>query len=210
MRKGVNRYMNHVTKNITFDADGFYRWAYELNLYKNPTIIFLIWKIFGFILLGLWLFMVLLEFIDDTLTLETLLDISEVMLLFGLGFGVLCLVGYLVYALMMGGKYCVLFEMDERGVNHIQMAPQVKKVEAISILTMLVGAMAGRPGVVGTGILAAARTSMYTAFADVRSVEPFPGRDLIKVNELLNKNQVYAEKEDYDFVLNFILAHTKK
>lgn len=201
--------MNHVTKNITFDADGFYRWAYELNLYKNPTIIFLIWKIFGFILLGLWLFMVLLEFIDDSLSLETLLDISEVMLLFGLGFGVLCLVGYLVYALMMGGKYCVLFEMDERGVNHIQMAPQVKKVEAISILTMLVGAMAGRPGVVGTGILAAARTSMYTAFADVRSVEPFPGRDLIKVNELLNKNQVYAEKEDYDFVLNFILAHTK-
>ncbi len=202
--------MNHVTKNITFDADGFYRWAYELNLYKNPTIIFLIWKIFGFILLGLWLFMVLLEFIDDSLSLETLLDISEVMLLFGLGFGVLCLVGYLVYALMMGGKYCVLFEMDERGVNHIQMAPQVKKVEAISILTMLVGAMAGRPGVVGTGILAAARTSMYTAFADVRSVEPFPSRDLIKVNELLNKNQVYAEKEDYDFVLNFILAHTQK
>jgi len=201
--------MNHVTKNITFDADGFYRWAYELNLYKNPTIIFLIWKIFGFILLGLWLFMVLLEFIDDSLSLETLLDISEVMLLFGLGFGVLCLVGYLVYALMMGGKYCVLFDMDERGVNHIQMAPQVKKVEAISILTMLVGAMAGRPGVVGTGILAAARTSMYTAFADVRSVEPIPGRDLIKVNELLNKNQVYAEKEDYDFVLNFILAHTK-
>ena len=201
--------MNRVTKNITFDSDGVYRWAYELNLYKNPTIIFLIWKIFGFILLGLWLFMVLLEFIDDSLSLETLLDISEVMLLFGLGFGVLCLVGYLVYALMMGGKYCVLFEMDERGVNHIQMAPQVKKVEAISILTMLVGAMAGRPGVVGTGILAAARTSMYTAFADVRSVEPIPGRDLIKVNELLNKNQVYAEKEDYDFVLNFILAHTK-
>ena len=201
--------MNHVTKNITFDADGVYRWAYELNLYKNPTIIFLIWKIFGFILLGMWLFMVLLEVIDDTLTLETLLDISEVMLLFALGFGVLCLVGYLVYALMMGGKYCVLFEMDERGVNHIQMAPQVKKVEAISILTMLVGAMAGRPGVVGTGILAAARTSMYTAFADVRSVEPLPGRDLIKVNELLNKNQVYAEKEDYDFVLNFILAHTR-
>ena len=125
MRKGVNRYMNHVTKNITFDADGFYRWAYELNLYKNPTIIFLIWKIFGFILLGLWLFMVLLEFIDDSLSLETLLDISEVMLLFGLGFGVLCLVGYLVYALMMGGKYCVLFEMDERGVNHIQMARHV-------------------------------------------------------------------------------------
>ena len=53
--------MSHVSKNITFDSDGVYRWAYELNLYKNPTILFLIWKIFGGILLALWLFMVVLE-----------------------------------------------------------------------------------------------------------------------------------------------------
>ena len=117
--------------------------------------------------------------------------------------------GYFLYAFIMGGKYCVLFEMDDRGVHHIQMESQIKKVEAISILTRLVGAMAGRPGAVGTGMLVGACTSMYTAFADVRSVESCPGRDLIKVNELLNKNQVYAEKEDFDFVLNFILAHTK-
>jgi hypothetical protein len=69
--------------------------------------------------------------------------------------------------------------------------------------------MAGRPGVVGTGMLAGTRTRMYTSFADVRSVESCPGRNLIKVNELLNKNQVYAEDEDFDFVLNFIRAHTK-
>jgi hypothetical protein len=201
--------MNNVTKNITFDSDRVYRWVYELNLYKNPTILFLIWKIFGFVLLGIWLFMVILEIIDDNLSLDTLMDITSVFLLLALGFGLLCLIGYLLYALMMGGKYCVLFEMDDRGVHHIQMESQIKKVEAISILTRLVGAMAGRPGVVGTGMLAGARTSMYTAFADVKSVEFCPGRDLIKVNELLNKNQVYAEDEDFDFVLNFIRAHTK-
>ena len=99
--------------------------------------------------------------------------------------------------------------MDDKGIHHIQMKAQIKKVEAISILTRLAGAMAGRPGVVGTGMLAGARTSMYTSFADVRSVESCPGRNLIKVNELLNKNQVYAEDEDFDFVLNFIRAHTK-
>ena len=64
--------MNHVSKNITFDSDGVYRWAYELNLYKNPTILFLIWKIFGGILLALWLFMVVLEVIDDNLSLDNL------------------------------------------------------------------------------------------------------------------------------------------
>lgn len=201
--------MKQVTKNITLDSDGVYRWAYELNLYKNFTILFLIWKIFGFILLGLWFFMVLLEVIDDNLSLDNFIELTGGLMIFSLGFGILCLLGYLLYALIMGGKYCVLFEMDDRGVHHIQMDTQIKKVEAISILTKLAGAMAGRPGVVGTGMLAGARTSMYTAFADVRSVESFPGRDLIKVNELLNKNQVYAEKEDYDFVLKFIRAHTR-
>ena len=176
--------MNHVSKNITFDSDGVYRWAYELNLYKNPTILFLIWKIFGGILLALWLFMVVLEVIDDNLSLDNLFELTVGLLLFSLGFGLICLLGYLLYALIMGGKYCVLFEMDDN-------------------------AMAGRPGVVGTGMLAGARTSMYTSFADVRSVESCPGRNLIKVNELLNKNQVYAEDEDFDFVLNFIRAHTK-
>jgi hypothetical protein len=201
--------MNHVSKNITFDSDGVYRWAYELNLYKNPTILFLIWKIFGGILLALWLFMVVLEVIDDNLSLDNLFELTVGLLLFSLGFGLICLLGYLLYALIMGGKYCVLFEMDDKGIHHIQMKAQIKKVEAISILTRLAGAMAGRPGVVGTGMLAGARTSMYTSFADVRSVESCPGRNLIKVNELLNKNQVYAEDEDFDFVLNFIRAHTK-
>ena len=156
--------MNHVSKNITFDSDGVYRWAYELNLYKNPTILFLIWKIFGGILLALWLFMVVLEVIDDNLSLDNLFELTVGLLLFSLGFGLICLLGYLLYALIMGGKYCVLFEMDDKGIHHIQMEAQIKKVEAISILTKLVGAMAGRPGVVGTGMLAGARTSMYTSF----------------------------------------------
>jgi hypothetical protein len=102
----------------------------------------------------------------------------------------------------------VLFEMDERGVNHIQMEPQVKKAKLIGALTMLVGAAAGKPGVVGTGLLAGARTSMYSSFDAVKSVEAFPRRNLIKVNEFLCKNQVYAADEDFDFVLGFIRAHT--
>ena len=199
--------MSNVTKNITLGEDGVYRWVYELNLYTNPTIIFLIWKIFGYICLGMWLLMLLLAAAEGDFR-EEFFDITQNCLLFALGFMMLCLVGYLVYAMIMGGKYCVLFEMNEHGVNHIQMKPQVKKAEAIGLLTVLVGLAAGRPGVVGTGLLAGARTSMYSSFDAVKSVEAFPGRNLIKVNELLFKNQVYAEKEDFDFVLGFIRAHT--
>ena len=199
--------MNNMTKNIALGEDGVYRWVYELNLYTNPTIIFLIWKIFGYICLGMWLLMLLLAAVEGDLA-EEFFDISQTCFFFTLGFMTLCLVGYLIYAMMVGGKYCVLFEMDERGVNHIQMEPQVKKAELIGMLTMLVGAAAGKPGVVGTGLLAGARTSMYSSFDAVQSVEPFPRRNLIKVNEFLCKNQVYAADEDFDFVLGFIRAHT--
>ena len=33
--------MDNVTENIDLGEDGVYRWVYALNLYTNPTIIFL-------------------------------------------------------------------------------------------------------------------------------------------------------------------------
>ena len=198
----------YASPNITYGEDGTYRWAYELNLYKNPTILLLIWKISGGTCVVIWAFMVLLAVFDDGFSLEALVFPTQFMLPFTLGFFALCLVGHLLYALIMGGKYCVLFEMDEYGVNHIQMEPQVKKAEAIGLLTTLAGLAAGRPGVVGTGMLAGARSSMYSSFDAVESVEAFPSRNLIKLNEMLFKNQVYAADEDFDFVLGFIRSHT--
>ena len=199
--------MHNVTKNITLGDDGVYRWVYEMNLYRNPTILFLTWKIFAYTCLGFWLLVMFFTY-DDDFWWDGFLRSAELVLIITAVFMVLALVGYLVYALIVGGKYCAMFEMDENGVNHIQMPPQVKKAELIGALTTLVGIAAGRPGVIGTGLLAAARTNMYSSFGAVKSVEAFPGRNLIKVNEMLFKNQVYAEKEDFDFVLGFIRAHT--
>lgn len=196
-----------MTKNIALGEDGVYRWVYEMNLYTNPTILFLTWRIFGFACLGLWLLIMVFTY-DDDFFWDGFLQSVEFFVIFLALFAALSLVGYLVYALIVGGKYCVMFEMDENGVNHIQMPPQVKKAELIGLLTTLVGIAAGKPGVVGTGLLASARTSMYSSFPAVKSVEPFPRRNLIKVNEMLFKNQVYAADEDFDFVLGFIRSHT--
>lgn len=37
----------------------------------------------------------------------------------------------------------------------------------------------------------------------------FTQQNLIRVNETLNRNQVYAEEEDFAFVANYIKAHCK-
>ena len=47
-------------------------------------------------------------------------------------------------------------------------------------------------------------------FKRVRKVKVNRAMHTIYVNELLGRNQVYAETADFDFVLHFIKEHTGK
>ncbi len=193
-----------VTENIYFCEDGIYRWIYEMPILKNPTIFILVWKIFFFVTLGIFVFIILIDAIGGDLDGETFLNTLKFFGYFVAGMTALVVLSLLVYAAVMGGKYIVMFEMDEKGVNHKQMPRQVKKAEVIGILTVLAGLASRNITTVGVGLNSTARSEMYSEFSKVRSVKPFPRRDLIKVNAPFSKNQVYAAKEDYAFVVNYI------
>ena len=197
-----------VSENIFLCEDGKYRWVYEMPILKNPTIFILVWKILFFIILGIFAFTLIFDLIDGNLTGETALNTLKFFGYFLIGMTVLLGIAMLLYAAIMGGKYVVMFEMDSDGVNHKQMPKQVKKAQAIGIITALAGIAARNVTTVGVGSNAAARSEMYSRFYNVRTVKAYPRRDLIKVNQRLMKNQVYAEKEDFDFVYNYILDHT--
>ena len=192
-----------ISDNITLCADGKYRWTYEVSLFKNPMYFFLIWKIFFFIILGIFL----IAFVADAINwgFDDAVGSLKIMVYFILGMTVLVGLGYLLYAAIMGGKYIVDFEMDEAGINHAQTAAQAKKAKKIATITTLAGAATGRLSTVGAG-MAAQRTEMYSEFAKVRKVKAYPSRNLIKVNGLLDHNQVYAAPEDFDFVYQYIAS----
>ena len=198
------------SENITMCTDGKYRWVYELNLYKNPAIIkevgrvmlislvIVLALIFGFQMIdGIGTFAEKLQFVAE------LAGILVAILL------VITVLGYLLYSYMMGGTYCALFEMDENGVCNKAQEKHIKKAELISAITVIAGLAGGRPGVIGTGMLASARTSMYTSFDDVRELEILPGQHLIRLNEKLSRNQVYAEDEDFTFVADYIRSRCR-
>lgn len=103
-----------------------------------------------------------------------------------------------------------MFTMDEKEVVHQQMPRQVKKAQALSALTVLVGAAAGKPGTVGAGLLAASRTTSTSELANVARLIPCRRMNLIKVNQLLNKNRVFVPDEDFDFVYDFLCQHCPK
>jgi hypothetical protein len=196
------------SNNITMCQDGKYRWVYELDLYKSSSIIKEVWKVLlisGVIVLAILFVMNIM----DSGLLETLQFVAQAAaVLFGI-FLVLSIVGYLIFAFMVNGKYCVVFEMDEASVNHKQHEKHVKKVQLMGAIAGIAGAAVGRPGVAGTGILAASRTSMLTHFADVKELEILPKQHLICLNETLNRNQVYAADEDFAFVAAYIKARCR-
>ena len=196
------------SKNITMCYDGKYRWVYELDMYKSPVIIKEVWRamlVAGVIVLAI---LFAINIMDGDL-METLQFVAQAAaILFGI-FLVLSIIGYLVFAYIIGGKYCVVFEMDEEGINHKQHDKHVKKSELAGAITVLAGLAGGNLSTVGTGILAASRTSMLTSFDDVKELEILPKEHLIRLNETLSRNQVYAEDEDFAFVANYIKSHCR-
>ncbi len=186
--------------------DGVYRWAYEFNLYRNPTIYLTIVKIFAAIIVVLFAVVTIADLAGGNFSAESLLESLAFWLKFAVFFAVLVLVGYLVYAAMQGGTYCVLFEMNEDGITHRQFDKQVKKAQVVALINVLAGMARGNATQVGIG-LTSAKSELSSSFANVRSVKGSRLWGVIKVNEPLAKNQVYVDRDDYDFALRFIAEH---
>jgi len=177
---------------VTLCSDGKYRWVYEKDLYHDLSVLFLVIKIFGAISVFMGFFILVLD-----------RDVKAALFLTGTMFlvmAVLSVIGYFVYALMMGGSYCVTFTMDERGVEHAQHAKQVEKATAISRLTILAGALSGNPTAAGIGL--EVRTRMYSEFRRVRFLSLDRRHNTVHVDG----NEVYAPAEDLDIIWEFIRA----
>ena len=189
--------------------DGKYRWVYEVNMLTNYSILFDVWKVLGISIGILVLLFVIIAIFDGDWSFDTLTGMASSLGIVVLVMLVLGLIGYFVYAAISGWKYAVLFIMDEKEVVHQQMPNTVKKGQLIGALTILAGLASGRPGVVGTGVLAQSRMSMTSTLANVERIIPCRRMNLIKVNQRFAKNRIYVNDEDFDFVYNFLLTNCK-
>ncbi|MBS1409245.1 MAG: hypothetical protein HPZ97_10335, partial [Oscillospiraceae bacterium] len=124
---------------ITLCPDGKYCWVYELKLLKNPAILCVIWKIIVGAFLGVWLFVMLLSQGDTHFWWDGFWSEAKMFALLTAIMLALSLLAYLFYAAVMGGKYCVLFEMDENGIRHTQAPRQFKKAQLLAAITALSG-----------------------------------------------------------------------
>ena len=210
-QKGImGRMGSDVGERVKLYPDGKYRWVYEVPMLTNPSILFDVYKVLGISFFIVWLFGVVVLCCDGEMTLENLWGSTFGFLIV---LGVLCVIGVIAYVIVAwcyGWKYVVLFTMDEREVIHQQMPRQMKKAVVLGALTSLMGLATGKPGMVGAGLLAASKNKLSSTLADVSKLVPRRWMNMIKVNQLLNKNRVYVPDEDFDFVYQFLCQHCPK
>ncbi len=194
---------------VTRGPDGKYRWVHETNLYRNPVFLFLIWKIFFFVWLAIAAFVLALS-VPGRNAWENFRSIGLAMVGVLAFLAVLITISYYIYAVFMGGKYCVLFEMDTKGVTHTQVARQFRRARRLGI--------AGRTGRYchrqarhhrGRRSGLHPRFDAYQ-FNKVNSVKVKRKRYTIKLrSSLLMHNQVYTAPEDFEFVVGFIAERVR-
>ena len=195
--------------NIKLCPDGKYRWIYEFPMMKNPTILFTLFKVFAIVVLLPALIVFFSELPDGFVT--AIVGFAEVYALVLAIMFVLSLLGYTLLAAIYGWKYIVLFEMDDKEVTHAQQSRQVKKVEAIGWISAFMGAATNNLTTTGIGLrTATAKNTMTTEFKNVSTVIGRRRQNTIKVNQLLSKNQVYVDPQDYDFVWEHITSRCKR
>ena len=188
------------TPNVQLCSDGVYRWFYSFDMLKNPTLLFTILNAMALTIAILFLSVGIIDLIvgnDFPFSLK-------LMFFFLLGALFMGLLAYGILALLWGGSYLVTFEMDEKGILHKQRSRQAKKVQSAAMVGLL---MANSIGQVSAAAAALQSGEKYSSFSSLRTIKILRHRDTIKLNGLLNRNQVYALPEDYDFVLDYILAH---
>ena len=194
--------------NVRLCTDGKYRWTYPMNMLTNPSVYITVCKIFG----GIAAIGYIIGNIGPILRgdFEKVLGDLKWWGVAVLVFLAISAVAYLIVAAQYGWKYTVNFTMDENGIKH-ELTPKGKKIaKRIGTATAGVGGVGGSIGRVGQGILVANHTSLSSDFKVVRSVKPHRRWHTINVNEPFAKNQVYTTKEDFDFVLDYILQHCPK
>ena len=194
-----------VTENIYLCPDGAYRWFYELDMLKNPTILITVWKVLGIAFGTVALFILIMDLFQGVIqSISDIFPAMKVILILLPVFFVISIVSYLILAWTFGWKYIVLFEMTDEYVKHIPTPKQFEKAQALNWLTVMVGALAHKPTIMGAGMLAGAKSSSTSVFKDVEFIRVRRKRNTIHVDQLLDKNQVYAEDADFDFVEKFI------
>ena len=171
---------------------------------KSMFLLVEVWKVIAMAAAVVCIFMLLVGIFSGDGISAAVGAVQTCILVLGILF-VLSVPSYYIVTKANNGKYTVLFEMDNEGIDHTQI--KTDKAKALELLALFVGGIAKSRGATASAALSASGGSLYSRFSKVKKVKAFPKKNLIRVNGTLIHNQVYVRDEDFDFVYQFIVDH---
>lgn len=117
---------------------------------------------------------------------------------------VLSVVAYVLTAWIRGGRYTVVFEMDDKEARHMQLPRDAEKAGLLGRVTAMAGTAAGQWSAAGSGLLAASHRVHVSTLSRVTRVRVLRRRDAVLLDQPLVKNQLYVAPEDMDRVLDHL------
>jgi hypothetical protein len=198
-----------VNQDFRLCDDGVYRWVYVYDLWKNYTVILEIEKIFILTAMVIMIIQGLLGIREKGIVKRLISAAQEAGVILAVMTGLL-LISYPIYCLLSKGKYCVLFEMDDRSIMHTRMEKKVEKEDLVEWLWAANEILDSRLLSTGLSIATASEASIETVFADVRKVTVSRKGKTITLRCRITRNQVYVPDDRFEFIRDFILERCPK
>ncbi|MBE6125187.1 MAG: hypothetical protein E7186_02545 [Erysipelotrichaceae bacterium] len=195
---------SRVSHDFRLCDDGVYRWVYEYDLWKNHTVILEIEKFFILACMGIMVIQGLIEIPQKGFIKALISAAQEAGILLGI-MSVLLVISYPIYCLLSNGKYCVLFEMDDKGIMHTRMEKKVKREDLVEWLWAANEILDSRLLSTSLSIATASEASMETVFSEVRKMSVSEKGKTITLVCRITRNQVYVPAEKFEFVKKYIL-----
>ena len=193
-----------VFRSLFTDQSGKYRWVYELPMMNSFFLLFEVWKVLAVSAFAVFCFMLGVSLAEGGGLQGLLFDLELTALVMAILL-VLSIPAYYIVTKANNGKYTVLFEMDDSGIDHVQI--KTDKAKALDLLITFTGAAAKSRTTTAAGLLSAAGGSLYSRFSNVRRIRAYPKKHLITLTGRFMRNQVYVDDEAFIPVYEYIKRH---
>ncbi|ALG68037.1 hypothetical protein [Beggiatoa leptomitoformis] len=136
---------------------------------------------------------------------------NSIYTLYALGLiGTLFFLTWLFLIMVYRGQYAVEFTLDDKGVRCYTQTQQTKKNHLINTITVIFGLLSGKPTVVGAGLLAQSRQSVFLNWQRIRKVSYQPQRHTILLRGAWTENiALFCTAENYLQIEQIVKLKTK-
>ena len=185
------------------ETEELFQWEYEYDLFQNRHMLYLLLRVFGIILAGIFLVLLILlsgnsDFMEKGFTLFLICGLGGIVLILGL----ICLIYFLV-AKAKKGNNLLCYEMTSQQIRRVLTEKQRKRDQTMGRINSVAGIFGTGPNAINAarvGTQLESGSYRVFDFSRMSSVKYLPRYDMIRLRDPDKTFEVYAGKDDYETV----------